>query len=90
HTVPGYSTGYADLVTQFEIRFDAPMVWLFPHLGQWVFLSQDYTGAEAPGDFENRWDSVDDAVNDIIDLYFGDPQRMQVKAQRWRPQTSSG
>ena len=35
------------------------------------------------GDFLNTWDTPEEAVQDILDYYLGNPERMQVKADRW-------
>lgn len=34
-----------------------------------------------PGDFLNEWNSPEEAVQDILDFYFGNPDRMEMKAK---------
>jgi len=48
--------------------------------GTWFVLAEDYCPAPGPGDFVDEWTSPDEAVKDILDFYFGDPQRMKAKA----------
>lgn len=56
---------------------NAPAAWLFPTPeGKWHFILQVFCGARGPGDFENEHPTVESAVDDIIDYYFGDPVRM--------------
>ena len=43
-----------------------------PKLGEWSF----------PGGLVNAGETIEEAVNDILDFYFGDPERMNEKARR--------
>lgn len=76
--IPGYKTGYGK---DDALEFDAPPVWLFCHGGVWVVLAEEYCPGPGPGDFLDEWHSPEEAVQDILDFYFGDPQRMQAKAE---------
>jgi hypothetical protein len=80
--IPNFSTGYViNLNADEEIQFDAPPVWLFGHGGVWVVQAQDHSPVPGPGDFINEWKTPEEAVQDIVDFYFGDPERMQRKAE---------
>lgn len=79
--IPGYSTAYViSLEDNEEISFNAPRLWLYGHCGVWVVLGQDYSPVPGPGDFLDEWSSPEEAVEDILAFYFGDPKRMQAKA----------
>lgn len=78
--IPKFSTSYANLATNEEINFDAPPVWFFGHGGVWIVLAQEHSPVPGPGDFIDEWNSPEEAVQDILEFYFGDPQRMQAKA----------
>jgi hypothetical protein len=79
NTLPGYTSAFYD-VNDVTITFDAPYLWLFGNDGVWMVLSKDFTPGPGPGDFIDEWNSLDEAVQDIIDFYFGDPKRMEIKA----------
>ncbi len=81
NSIPNYSTGFVlDLEKDQRIEFDAPPVWLYGHCEVWVVLAEEYCPGPGPGDFLNEWSSPAEAVEDILDFYFGDPKRMQAKA----------
>lgn len=81
--ISGYDAGYVVLGdAAMPPDMDAPMVVLFsPFSGTWVVYAVDGVGGMLPGDFVNEWLSLDDAVQDIFDFYFGNPNRMQAKAE---------
>ena len=82
NAIPDFSTGFViDIAKDKEIEFDAPPVWLFGHCGVWVVQAQEYSPVPGPGDFQNEWSSPEEAVEDILDFYFGDPERMHTKAE---------
>jgi hypothetical protein len=60
---------------------DAPMVVLYSRDDAWWVYSYDFIGGLMPSDFHNEWPTPEQAVADILDLYFGDPKRMQAKAE---------
>ncbi|MCA9814419.1 MAG: hypothetical protein KC652_04840 [Cyanobacteria bacterium HKST-UBA01] len=62
---------------------NAPMIAFYEQGGKWVVNGKRMTGKDlAPGDFINEWETVGEAVDDIIDFYFGKAQRMNEKAQQ--------
>lgn len=72
-----------------EVRCDAPLVRLFGTGDSWFVLSQDYSPVFGPGDFKDEWATIDEAVGDILDFFFGSPLRMKLKADgRTRPAPS--
>ncbi len=80
--IPNYSTGYVlDIDNNARVDFDAPPVWLYGHGGVWVVLAEEYCPGPGPGDFLDEWHTPEEAVQDILDFYFGDPHRMQAKAE---------
>jgi len=80
--IEAYSAGYSTAVAVGqEVRFDAPPVWFFGHHGVWFVLAEDYCPGPGPGDFLDEWSTPEEAVEDILDFYFGDPARMQAKAE---------
>jgi hypothetical protein len=60
---------------------DAPALWLHTDNTDWVVLLHEYIPGPGPGDFRHIHGCLEDAITDILDYYFGDPGRMQVK---WR------
>ncbi|HEY9679973.1 MAG TPA: hypothetical protein V6C86_00095 [Oculatellaceae cyanobacterium] len=80
--IPDYSSSLVlDIETGEEVRFNAPMVWLFGNHDLWFVLGEEYCPGPGPGDFFDEWSTPDQAVADILDFYFGDATRMQTKAQ---------
>lgn len=61
---------------------DAPILELYTNGNSWFVRSHDWVPGPGPGDFVNEWSTVDQAVIDILDFYFGPPARMEAK----RPQ----
>lgn len=64
-------------------------MWFHSDGKKWVVTVHDYIPGPGPGDFRNEWDTPEEAVTDILDFFFGDQTRMNVKreawANRWRP-----
>lgn len=56
---------------------NAPSTFFYSDGKIWVVAVMDKVPGPGPGDFQNRWDSPEEAVADILDYYFGDPKRMQ-------------
>ncbi|QQR59071.1 MAG: hypothetical protein IPG59_06155 [Candidatus Melainabacteria bacterium] len=75
NNIKDYNFGYDD------IPMDAPAVILFSTDKQWIVLGQEASPLPGPGDFMNFWDTIDEAIDDILDFYFGDSSRMQAKEQ---------
>lgn len=79
--IENYSTGFVlDVENDEQVEFDAPTVWFFGHCGVWVVQGQECSPVPGPADFLNEWGSPEAAVQDILDFFFGDPERMQAKA----------
>jgi hypothetical protein len=79
NNIADYSTSYADLVKDSEVKFDAPPVWLYKHTDTWVVEILSYIPGR-PGDFVDGWATPEEAIADIMDFFLGDPKRMEVKA----------
>jgi hypothetical protein len=75
--IPGNSIPGYDGVCG-KIPIDAPAVMLYPTKEGWVVLNQEHVPVLGPGDFKNVWQTVQEAVDDIVDFYFGNPERMMV------------
>lgn len=60
-------------------KTDATSIILYEREGTWFVLAQEHVPMPAADDFENRWNTIDDAIVDILDFYFGDPSRMLLK-----------
>lgn len=41
---------------------------------------QDCSGGMGPADFVDEWSDADNAIKDILDFFFGEPVRMNRKA----------
>lgn len=88
NSIPGYTTGFQS--KDGRVEFDAPPVRLWFDGEVWLVLAEEYCPGPGPGDFLDEWNTPEEAVQDILDFYFGDPQRMQVKAEaRKHPVRSS-
>lgn len=56
---------------------DAPNAWLYPSAKmEWYFMVSVHCGGVGPGDFLNKHQDISFAADDILDYYFGNPQRM--------------
>jgi hypothetical protein len=60
---------------------DAPGLWLHSDGGRWFVTSHDYVPGPGPGDFVNEWATPEEAVADVLDFYFGNSDRMDIKRQ---------
>lgn len=65
------------------IPIDAPAVLLLPTEQGWMVLNQEHIPTSGPGDFKNVWQTQQEAVDDILDFYFGNPERMEVINKRF-------
>lgn len=74
NSLPGFESMFGD------VPIDAPPVMLYPEGGMWVVLAQECAPDLGPGDFKNKWATLQEAVDDIVDLYIGNPERMHRKA----------
>ncbi|MBV6626549.1 MAG: hypothetical protein KI793_27040 [Rivularia sp. (in: Bacteria)] len=59
-----------------EIPSDAPISHLFPKNYKWIFRIWEYMPGPGPGDFEEEFALIDDAIPVILDYYFGNPSKM--------------
>ena len=59
-----------------EILCDAPTARLYPQNNQWIFQVWQSVPGPGPGDFRETFSSITDAVNVILNYYFGDPSKM--------------
>ncbi len=73
-------SGYTSAVG--EVQIDAPAVLLRPTIEGWIVQNQEHIPELGPGDFKNVWQTQQEAVDDILDFYFGNPERMEVVNQR--------
>ncbi len=81
--IPGYEAGYVTMGDEVEPpEMDAPYVVLFSKGKEWFVRAQECIPKPGHGDFTNVWTTADEAVQDILDFYFGDPARMLLKAER--------
>jgi hypothetical protein len=59
-----------------EILCDAPVARLYLKGGKWVFQVADCVPGPEPGDFQEEFLLIIDAVDAIFDYYFGEPSKM--------------
>lgn len=64
-----------------EVKIDAPPVVLYSTPEGCFVHSQEHIPKAGPGDFTNVWPTAQEAVNDILDFYLGNPERMAKKAE---------
>ncbi len=69
--IPEFETAYDD------IKMNAPMLTLFSTGEIWLTHMQEHIPVPGAGDFTNEWNCAEEAVNDILDYYFGNPTRMK-------------
>lgn len=84
HNIPGYNAGYLVIGSEAEEppEMDAPMVVLYNVDNKWIVHSQECVPKLGPGDFVNVWSTPEEAISDILDFFFGNPERMEKKAER--------
>ena len=76
NSIPGYEISWEG------VALDAPTVVLYTSENRWIVVAQEYSPTAGPGDFIDIWDTPDEAVKDILDLFLGDGTRMAKKAER--------
>jgi len=80
HNMPRYSGGYMSLGDEPACPdIDAPMLKFMCRDNVWRVDGQDCAGGMGPADFIDEWSTPEEAVQDILDFYFGDPTRMARK-----------
>lgn len=75
NNIPNYLT----LVEDVEV--DSASIVFYNWNNYWIVLAQDHAPTFGPGYFQNKWETAEEAVKDILDFFFGDPTRMQEKAK---------
>src|SRR6476469_8797574 len=56
-------------------QVDAPALYLHWSANAWHVTAGEWVPGPGPGDFVHTWPTVDAAVADILDFYFGAPER---------------
>ena len=75
NNIPDYEWGWYST----DLVLNAPLVYFHREENDWVVTVHDYMPGPGAGDFVNRHDSADKAIQDILDYYFGDPSRINSK-----------
>ena len=86
--IPGYDAGWGTGWGMTAIHLDAPALQLHGERGCWVVTSHDYVPGPGPGDFVNEHRLINDALDDILDFFLGNPDRMQTKIDASKPPDS--
>ena len=60
---------------------DAPPLYLHHDGKNWLVTLDQCSPGPGPGDFVNSWSTPEEAVADILDFYFGSPDRMELQRQ---------
>jgi hypothetical protein len=55
---------------------DTPILRLYPQQNMWIVQVNWLVPGPGPGDFKDRFTSLEDAANAVIDYFFGDPSKM--------------
>ena len=78
NNIPGYSSGYISLGDEpLCPDNDAPMLKFMHRDDIWIVDGIRSCGGMGPSDFIDTWKTPEEAVQDILDYFFGDPARMQ-------------
>lgn len=81
NSIPGFEGGYIALGDEPQCPYiDAPMLRFYFHNEKWKVNGQDCAGGMGPSDFIDEWATPEEAVQDVLDFYFGDSTRMAKKA----------
>lgn len=82
NNAPGLTFGFISLAPDPPSpKTDAPLLKLMFKDDHWIVNGVDQAGGMGPTDFIDKWATPEEAVKDILDFYFGDPSRMQKKAE---------
>jgi len=85
NSVAGRSSGFISFYKDIQCPdTDAPMLKLCYGSGKWQVDGISHAGGMGPGDFVTYWGNPEDALDDILDFYFGDPRRMNLKNRTMR------
>lgn len=55
---------------------DCPVAHLYNENGKWYFQVHEFAPGPGPGDFTEAHSSMSDAIDSILEYYFGAPERM--------------
>ncbi|CAN5733837.1 hypothetical protein BH10CYA1_BH10CYA1_34010 [soil metagenome] len=82
NNIPGFNfSGYISLEPNPQCPdIDAPMLKFMFLNDCWQVHGQDCSGGLGPADFIDEWSTPSEAVEDILDFFFGEPARMNAKA----------
>jgi hypothetical protein len=90
HVFPAHHVAYPDghVICKPEgidapSTFNAPRVIVHAERGKWVVTVREGIPLPGPGDFVDEWDTPEQAVEDVLDYYFGNPDRLLVKRRAW-------
>jgi hypothetical protein len=81
NTLPGEEVTLSSGGVQVDV-LDAPILDLYTNGASWFVRSHDWIPGPGPGDFLNGWSTVDEAIADVLDFYFGHPGRMAAKRSK--------
>ena len=83
HSIAGLNPSYIELEAKsLPPKMDAPLLKFYVDIeNNWMVCGDDYAGKRGPGDFINIWETPEEAIEDILDFYFGNPSRMLAKAE---------
>lgn len=78
HYIPEYSAGYIAIGDEpVPPDTNAPMTAFYRQNSAWVVNIKPTTGRKMePDEFFHEWESPEEAIEDILDFYFGNPSRM--------------
>jgi len=83
NSIPNYQGGYITIGEEIQPpEMDAPFVVLLSRNEGWIVRAQECIPQPGMGDFINVWKTADEAIQDILDFFFGNPDRMNLKAKR--------
>ncbi len=59
-----------------KVLCDGPSAYLYPDTDKWIFQVWEYMPGPGPGDFQEQFASITDAIPAILNYYFGNPAKM--------------
>lgn len=60
----------------YEIEAPEAYIYFEPAIGKWISRMMHYGGGSGCRDFEYAWRTDREAIDDVLDYFFGDPERM--------------
>lgn len=70
NVVPDY------VLTCDSLELNAPSIMFIQNGDKWDVFTQECV-PQGPNDLNNLWSTLEEAVEDILEFYFGDPERMR-------------